>query len=441
MNNFIDYRKNVMDPISDTFCAAKWYNASIWLHTGMTASCHLPPALPIPLEELAKNPAAIHNTTHKMKMRELMLTDKRPAECDYCWKVEDIKRDNVSDRIFKTIIYKKEDIDLIPTFEPNKMVNLKTLELVFDNTCNLACSYCSSDFSTTWIKDIKTHGPYINLTCKEAGTYSNVGANVEKYKINNPFIKAFWEWWPELSQSLEELRITGGEPLMSDEVWKLLSMFSEKNINTRLAINSNLMAKRPLLKRLVEDSMNINDLVLYTSIEAVGNQAEYIRDGLIFEEWVDNVHFILSNAKLSTFNVMMTINSLCLFTLCDALDFCMNLKRKYGKWKGLFSINILRFPAFMSLTILPENIKSNQKQKLQDWLDKNKNDPMLHDFEKSSLQRLIDYLDVVKAPLNQTMEGINLFADFKSFYTQYDIRRNKDINIFPDIFLEWYKSL
>ena len=28
---------------------------------------------------------------------------------------------------------------------------------------------------------------------------------------NNPYIKAWWDWWPEVSKTLNILRITGGE--------------------------------------------------------------------------------------------------------------------------------------------------------------------------------------------------------------------------------------
>ena len=38
---------------------------------------------------------------------------------------------------------------------------------------------------------------------------------------DNPYTRAWWRWWPELVKGLRTLRITGGEPLMSNDVWKL----------------------------------------------------------------------------------------------------------------------------------------------------------------------------------------------------------------------------
>ena len=56
-----EYRDRVINPISPSFCGAKWYNATIWLNSGTTASCHHPPAHKIPVEEVLANPKAIHN--------------------------------------------------------------------------------------------------------------------------------------------------------------------------------------------------------------------------------------------------------------------------------------------------------------------------------------------------------------------------------------------
>ena len=42
--SYQEWRDRVIDKISPSFCGAKWYNATIWLNSGSTASCHHPPA-------------------------------------------------------------------------------------------------------------------------------------------------------------------------------------------------------------------------------------------------------------------------------------------------------------------------------------------------------------------------------------------------------------
>ena len=91
--SYLDYRGRVVDKISPSFCGAKWYNATIWLGNGTTASCHHPPAHKIPLEEVAMSHKAIHNTQYKKLIRKQMLEGERPKECEYCWKIEDMEKD------------------------------------------------------------------------------------------------------------------------------------------------------------------------------------------------------------------------------------------------------------------------------------------------------------------------------------------------------------
>ena len=77
-----EFKERMIDPVSESFCGAKWLNATIWLGHGGTTSCHHPPAHQIDLEEIKTNPSAIHNSRHKKKMRKMMQECTRPKECE-----------------------------------------------------------------------------------------------------------------------------------------------------------------------------------------------------------------------------------------------------------------------------------------------------------------------------------------------------------------------
>ena len=104
------YKHRVIDIKSASFCGAKWYNATIWLGSGQTTSCHHPPAHAIDAEAIKLNPSAIHNTAQKKDDRAKMQQGQRPAGCEYCWKIEDMGRDAISDRVYKTIIHDDKDL-------------------------------------------------------------------------------------------------------------------------------------------------------------------------------------------------------------------------------------------------------------------------------------------------------------------------------------------
>lgn len=442
------WRNENLNSVSKSFCAAKWYNASLHLGHGYTNSCHLPLPHPIDLQEIEENPSALHNTKHKKEMRKMMLEGKRPAECSYCWKIEDIGRDNVSDRVYKSRIYKEDEIAKIKDLPWDHDVSLKTVEVSFDRICNFACSYCNAGYSTTWAKDISANGAYQKFKTSSAGAYHTDGSWSEKYgKFGtfNPYVEAFMAWWPELSQTLDEIRITGGEPSQSHNFWNFIDVMKEHPAeNLRLAVNSNLGINEKALDKLIAVSheLPIKEFDLYTSNESYGVHAEYIRDGLKYETWRANMVKFIENAKFRSLTIMMTINSLCLFSITEFLDDMIELKKKYGAHRPNVDLNILRWPAFMSPLVLPDDIKIQLHTKLKNWYEKNKESELFSVSEKAQFERLIDYIEVVeRGHVTTELDNELQFHDFKSFYSQYDVRRNKNfVETFPEL-KEWYESI
>ena len=443
MNN-LEFRQQVLDPISSSFCAAKWYNATIWLGSGQTTSCHHPPAHLVDPDRVRANPKLLHNTDQKKEDRRRMIQGERPPGCEYCWKIEDMGSDAISDRVYKSKIYPIEALNEAFVTAPDADVNLRTLEIAFDRTCQFACSYCNPAFSTTWVNDIRRNGPYQNLVSDGRNHFTHTHDSAQQFKITeaNPYIDAFFAWWEtDLHHTLQELRITGGEPLMSHHTWRLVDWFRDNRgrSNTRLAINSNLGTEVDIDRLLASThGMSID---LYTSNEAISVQAEYIRDGLVWDDWANNVERLLDSGQFRGIHVMATINALCLSTLDQLLECIMNWKMEYGRDAISFTLNILRFPSFQSPLVLPDAQRTVYKQRLETWLEHWTDSEFIHEHEVNHTQRLIDYLDIVKTPHSESFDRPQLLNDFKQFYTQYDQRRGKDFGLaFPEL-KEWYDSI
>mgnify|MGYP004340640147 CR=1 FL=1 len=193
----------------------------------------------------------------------------------------------------------------------------------------------------------------------------------------------------------------------------------------------------------------IKEFDLYTSNESYGPHAEYIRDGLIYPEWRNHMVAFLEGVNQKIFRsltVMMTINSLCLFSITEFLDDMIILKRKYGPNRPNVDFNILRWPAFMSPLALPDDVKMFLHDKLKSWFEERKQDSDFYQLftegEIAQIERLIDYIEVVKTGHVTTEdENDTHFHDFKSFYEQYDKRRGKDFcKTFPELAV-WYKQI
>jgi organic radical activating enzyme len=444
--NDLEFKQQVLDTKSASFCAAKWYNATIWLGSGMTTSCHHPPAHKINDQLLETNPSAIHNTVEKKMDRMMMQLGQRPSGCEYCWKIEDMGREAVSDRVYKSKIYPIKALDEAYITPPAEDVNLRTLEIAFDRTCQFACSYCNPAFSSTWVRDIHKNGPYANLVSDGRNHFTHTHDNSQLYVYGetNPYVEAFFQWWEsDLHRTLQELRITGGEPLMSGETWQLIDWFTENKgrSQTRLAINSNLGMDGDRIDEFLHRVKDVEHLEIYTSQESTAEQAEYIRDGLDYQQWLINVEKLLDSSVIKAVHCMATINALCLDTLPDLLDQLLEFKRTYGRERVSFTLNILRFPSFQSALVLPDYIRWLYVHNLTEWLKLNESSPLLQEHEINHLRRLIDYLDVVKTPHSEAFDMPKLLHDFKQFYTQYDQRRGKNFVETFSTLSDWYETL
>jgi organic radical activating enzyme len=410
--SFLEYRKRINDRISPSFCAAKWYNATVWLNEGKTSSCHHPTQHSIPKKELINNPSALHNTSFKKQRRKEMLEGTRPDECEYCWKVEDISKDHISDRVYKTAIYDESEISECKSkFGWESNVPLKTLEISFDSNCNFACSYCSPTYSTTWQNDVRNNGVYKISEDHDNNSMSKFGES----DIEDIYLDSFWKWWEsELQYSLNELRITGGEPTASKHFWKLVDWWKDNNPNIDFAVNSNLGNVKQTNK-LIEASHYFDNFILYTSNESFGSHSEYIRDGLIWKNWLSNLENFIKNGKTYSIAMMMTINALSLFSLLDFMDLMLELKNKYNTISPGCSFNILRHPSFQSVLVLPKELRFKFADDIDKWVEKNWNGSKNYfmEWERNDMIRLSDYLKY-----NELENREVSFLNFKNFYKQ-----------------------
>jgi len=364
--------KKQLDAISPSFCTAKWKQVTLHLQTGHNHSCHHPRTHKIPLAELENNPSALHNTNYKKMQRRKMLDGVRPEECDYCWRVEDSGGDSLSDRVYKSadewaLPYLNEvsqmpwDQDVIPSY----------LEVSFSSVCNFKCTYCSPQVSTKWMEEIEKYGPY--PTSNRFGDIEwlrNADAMPIPHKDENPYVDAFWKWWPEIYTKLEHFRITGGEPLLTKDTFKVLDYVIENpNPELRLSINSNMCPPDALLDKFIEkikiicSEQKVKQFKIFTSAEAYGKQADYIREGLDYNKWISNIRRVLDEVPGCTFTVMSTYNILSIFSYKQFMEDILAIKRDYGSFEDEHSPIILdtpylRFPDHQAIFNMPAEWKS-----------------------------------------------------------------------------------
>lgn len=431
--------KKRLDAVSHSFCAAKWLQVSLHLHNGQTHSCHHPASHPIPLELLAQDPSVLHNTPFKIAQRKLMIQGIRPLECSYCWSVEDTPGEHFSDRVLKSSdTWANPEIEKIAALPYSQGVIPRYVEVSFSHACNFKCSYCFPFVSSKIMEEYKKFGPYDISTVKSDPSYK-VQDVIMPYDLEeeNPYVRAFWEWWPTLYPELKVLRVTGGEPLLSPSTFRVFEKIIESpNKNLTFAINSNLGVPHALIERLITSSRevlklkSIGKLQIFTSVDSWGAQAEYIRHGLNFSEFWNNLHRINDELPEADITIMTTFGSLSAPGFSKLIDGIAEIKKENRKSlrPGDFSIDVshLTNPPHLSMLLLPQDYLLKQLNEAQKTMN---NSHLFSEHEFNKVNRLVHIVESQKTPINPELRG-----DFFRFFKEHDRRRGTSfLKNFPEL--------
>lgn len=442
INNIIPITNKEVSP---TFCMAKWHHTTIYLQTGETHSCYHPPPHQIPLEEIKNNPSALHNTPEKKLQRKAMLEGGKPAGCSYCWKIEEMGEGYVSDRHIKTAsIYTPQRLEEIKQGGFDYDINPEYIEISFSNECNFKCGYCHPKASSRYWNEINQYGPYdMSTDHRQDIDWFDVFHKEEE----NPYVDAWWKWWPEVSKTLNILRITGGEPLMHRSTWELFDRLDkDPKPHIQIELNSNLGVKSKLVEKLVErvkklrNENKIRSFKLYTSIDTWTKRAEYTRTGLDIDLWERNLDYYLSNTGWPV-TFMITFNLFSVTSFDTLLTKILEWRKKYNsdnnetQWQRVrFDTPHLKEPAIFDMNILPKEDFMPYMHSHLDFIKSNINDKDRTKFtsmEYEKFKRVVDYMQTTVYDNNKLAES---HKNFIRWFDEHDKRRsvNKE-NFFPEM--------
>jgi len=451
-NRRLEQTKELLSNSGNSLCLAKWTQTTIHLGLGHTHSCHHPRTHVIPLDEIKKNSGALHNTEFKKSIRKEMLEGIRPKECDYCWNIEDLNNSTlISDRFIKSsddwslpfynkVIESGYEKDFDPTY----------LEISFSNVCNFKCSYCMPSISSQWMEEIERYGAY-----PTSMSYNNLEWVKHQNKMpilvreHNPYIDAFWDWFPKIYENLHTFRITGGEPLLDKNLFKVLDYIIEHpNKNLELSINSNFCVPEALFVKFLEKIKFIssNDLVkkisVYTSAEAHGSHAEYIRYGMNYEQWKKNCHLFINEITPVDLTIMATYNLLSIISFKDFLKdiYLMKLKAFTKSTSEFYSkiyidVPYLNNPQHQIVGLLTSDFRTYIDEQLF-YMQQNKtilgNVPGFRDVEIQKLERVkAVFTNYLENPISELIRHRN---DFAIFVDEHDRRRGTNfLETFPEL--------
>jgi len=180
-----------------------------------------------------------------------------PKYCEGCIRRENIT--GVSEREWHNNV--SEDFDVANADLDEHKPAL--IDVRWNNTCNLACTYCSSYFSTKWASIVgESFNQTINTQEKQV---------IDYIETHSDFVK--------------EVAMVGGEPLMMKENNRLLEFLPDDVLVTVISNMTVDFDKMPVPKKLLA-----RDRVGWSmSFDNIGERFEYVRWGSTWEQLDKNV--------------------------------------------------------------------------------------------------------------------------------------------------------
>jgi organic radical activating enzyme len=448
-SKFLNAAEEMQSQLGPALCLAKWKQVSLHLPTGLNNSCYHPPLHRIDATAIKHNPGALHNTEYKKEQRKIMLRQEKPSECQYCWNMENLGK--LSDRHyrsgepwaavdFESIKNSTGDEDVIPSY----------VEVNFNHACNLRCSYCSPQFSSSWADEVSRLGAYPTLVPHNDPEHFAGSRRPIPAREYNPYVEAFWQWWPTLYPKLQHFRMTGGEPLLDKNTYRVFEyILAMPKPDLHLNVTSNFSVDWMIFNKYLGYvknicNSNIEHFMQYVSVDT-GNpqQAEYIRHGLQYDLMLQNItHYLNEVPGRNSLTFIITMNNLSVVGLQKLLSLILELRKEYNKTyqKIWFDTPVLRSPTWQSIQILPPAYV-RILEKTVDWMEENLETPdqPFQGFKDFEVQRLRRDIAWMKEGCNLDSNYVKLQrADFYRFFNEHDRRRDTDfLKTFPEMQEFW----
>jgi len=378
------------------------------------------------------------NLPNTVSDRKLMLEGIRPSECKACWDLEDrglrsfrqghmefqfhfnnVKGEppHFSDfKPFEQLIEIKEQ--LLYSDKPNK------LDLTLGTYCDQKCVYCSGDYSTQWETEDRKYGIlYGDPTQTKGVDYPSING-----QILDGWYDSFLEWFDTVYEHLERIALLGGEPTFSPMFVPLSNHIVEKlktnaHPNCTLSIVTNLNWKKDILEQIYHIRKELPPsvkLVLEVSMESFGERAEYIRYGIKWDRFVENLNSVaaLDNVEIK---LITTLNGLCVTSIKHYFEMIKLIELENDKSFQVI-VNRLVFPKWLSFDILDSTFKPYVEEFVQ-WLEL---------YGDESKQQLLETMKQVLLELDSPRDP-NLMGYFIKWVNAIDQRRDLDFkSIFPE---------
>lgn len=336
--------------------------------------------------------AEIWNGAPLRELRKSLLEGKEPAGCRSCWDLEASGCESTRQTSLKTyshVNYQKVEAQMAEDGS-YPLEEMSSIEVRFDNICNLMCRHCSPDYSSAWEQAVKKDTELLRVM-KTYGTYRK---NPTHISLTDNIIDEVCE---RLAPNLKEILIAGGEPLYHEKHYDFLDRLRPYAQQLRLSYNTNLNTLHYQGKSILELWRQFKQIWVRVSLDGSPSCFSYVRVGQNIKKVEANIQTLnseLSNVELSG---TCTISLLNITRLIEVIDYVIGLD-------VYFHASLVQYPNALNIKLLPQEMKKKITQDYNDWLCQ---DP-LHTIKSRSKKVMPDLqLDRVRKYVGQVISYMN----------------------------------
>ena len=312
---------------SKTYCPLPFMHLNIGPRSAVSPCCHYDEKVGETIEDIRyMDLSDVFRSKKWYTLQKQLISGQKPAGCHKCYSDED---NNIKSQ-------RDIAIERWGTAHTSSS-NIKSVELKLGAKCNLACRTCSSDSSNKWLKE------------ESLMWFGNVNKDWMKKKQEQSFWasdESFWQQMYSISDDIEQITFTGGEPMLINEHFHYLSWLADNNKKPHIDYITNgtipLAKAQKVFDRFDSISMSI-------SIDAVGKLSDYIRTGSDWELLYNNIKDYNDYFKKRGFHIDIasTVSILNVHEL-------HRMAKLTSKLDISWTLNFLNYPEWMSILSLSQ---------------------------------------------------------------------------------------
>lgn len=227
----------------------------------------------------------------------------------------------------------------------------------FSNLCNFKCRMCGDMLSSSWETESRKDNSVDMTSPRNAWMLEPVRSQMRRWQED----EASREFMAGIENgTIEEIYWAGGEPLMFEQHWSAMAEIIQRGLGPRVYARYNTNLSRIEYKgtKLVDILGGLRDWQVCASIDGTGQLGEYIRSGLKWGEWQDNllaVKQIMKHRRQLKLDLTLTLPGMLglkdMIELADRTDLDLLTKVTFA-----FDPSILMSPMALPRDLLDELI-------------------------------------------------------------------------------------